>query len=74
MTIKIDYEKCCWQEGACKSCGCGGACEGCVEICPTGALTREDKLSVDIDKCTDCGLCINSCKHDALSFEVTITL
>lgn len=69
MVIKIDYEKCCWKEGKCVSCCCGGKCEGCVEVCPVGALTRRDRVIIDEEKCIDCGVCIASCKHEALSLE-----
>lgn len=69
MVLKIDFNKCCWKESKCSSCGCGGACTGCVEACPVNALKREDKLIVDKDKCIECGACISSCKHDALSLE-----
>lgn len=67
--IKIDYDKCCWKDGKCVSCGCGSAssaCEGCVEACPVGALERKKVLVLDIDKCVDCGACVSACKHDAL--------
>lgn len=68
--IVIDYDKCCWKDGKCVSCGCGsasGACEGCVEACPVGALERKKTIVLDIDKCVDCGACVSACKHDALS-------
>ena len=66
--IVIDYNKCCWKDGKCVSCGCGSGstCEGCVEICPVGALERKMKLELDMDKCVDCGACVASCKHAAL--------
>ncbi len=67
MPIKIDYKKCCWKQGKCTSCSCGGACEGCVEICPVGALKREKKLIIDSEKCISCGACVSACKHNALS-------
>lgn len=68
--IVIDYDKCCWKNGKCTSCGCGSSnsvCEGCVEACPVGALERKKILILDTDKCVDCGACISACKHDALS-------
>ncbi len=68
MSIKIDYEKCCWKDGKCISCSCGEACTGCVEVCPVSALVREDKLELDEAKCLDCGVCISACKHGAISF------
>lgn len=67
MTIKIDYEKCCWKDGKCIKCSCGGECKGCVEVCPTGALTREDIVQFDEKKCTDCSACIKACEFDAIS-------
>ena len=71
MPIKIDYKKCCWKEGKCSSCGCGSGscCNGCVEVCSVGALTRGKKLEIDKDKCIECGACVQACKHKALSLD-----
>lgn len=68
MEIKIDKKKCCWKNGKCSSCSCGGACVGCVEACPVGAIKR-GKFSIIIDKkkCTQCNACVEACKHNALS-------
>ena len=69
--IKIDYEKCCWQNGKCSSCSCSGAkCVGCVEACPTQAITRSKLVEVDRAKCIDCGVCVAACKYGALSINV----
>jgi ferredoxin len=38
MEIKIDYGECCWKDGKCLNCSCGGAC---VEACKHGALSLE---------------------------------
>jgi len=67
MIAKIDYKKCCWKNGKCTSCECGGKCEGCVEACSVGAITRGKKVIVDKDKCIGCGVCIDACKHGAIS-------
>jgi ferredoxin len=67
MVIKIDYKKCCWKNGKCSSCKCGGACTGCVEVCPVNALERKKKVVFHKDKCISCGACVNSCKHGAIS-------
>lgn len=64
--IIIDYDKCCFKDGKCVTCDCSGACEGCVEVCPAGALERKDTLIFYPDKCIDCGACIRACKYNAL--------
>ncbi|MBW3014952.1 4Fe-4S binding protein [Candidatus Woesearchaeota archaeon] len=69
MGIKIDYSKCCWKDGKCTSCSCGGACVGCVEACSVDAITREDIVKVDQDKCISCGACVEACKHNAISLS-----
>ena len=67
MKIKIDYEKCCWKDGECKSCCCGGKCKGCVEACPTGAIERKDIIKINQEKCIECRACVSACEHDAIS-------
>ena len=67
MAVKIDYKKCCWKDGKCTSCTCGGKCDGCVEACPVDALERGKKIIIHQDKCISCGACVNACEHDAIS-------
>ena len=71
MPIIIDYNKCCWKDGKCTAncCGENGECNGCVEMFPVAAITREDKLKIDDEKCIDCGACVAVCPHQALSLE-----
>ncbi|MCX6740680.1 MAG: 4Fe-4S binding protein [Candidatus Parcubacteria bacterium] len=67
MPIKINYTKCCWQDGKSQSCNCGKACVGCVEACPVQAITRARLVKIDQGICIECGACITACKHQALS-------
>lgn len=41
-------------------------CELCVKVCPYFAITLEDKITFDDDKCFGCGLCISKCPTHAL--------
>ncbi|MFH1459425.1 MAG: 4Fe-4S binding protein [Candidatus Omnitrophota bacterium] len=65
--IVIDYDKCCFKDGKCTTCSCSGTCEGCVEVCPAGALERKNTVVFYSDKCIDCGACITACKYNAIS-------
>jgi NAD-dependent dihydropyrimidine dehydrogenase PreA subunit len=69
MKVVIDYKKCCWKDGKCLKCSCKGACTGCVEVCNQGALKRGNIVEIDLDKCTGCGLCVEACKHDAITLN-----
>ena len=33
------------------------ACGACVDTCPVGAISMEDKAVVDASSCVDCGAC-----------------
>ena len=77
--IIINYEKCCWKDGKCSNtkedgtCDCGGGhcCTetsgGCMDVCPSDAITRQDKLIIDPELCLECELCIDECPKGALS-------
>ena len=50
-------------------------CQGCLahpcmEVCPKGAITfRSGRSFIDQTKCVKCGMCIASCKFDAIIKE-----
>ncbi|MEM3087329.1 MAG: 4Fe-4S binding protein [Halobacteria archaeon] len=43
-------------------------CWGCVEVCPTGALTAEEVPRVAGGLCVSCGACLPACPTGAVSF------
>lgn len=55
-TLEISFDK-----NECIMCGT------CIEICPTGALDRENPFYIDRSRCTMCIKCIEKCPSGALS-------
>jgi ferredoxin len=54
---KVDIEKC-------------SACESCIEICPTEAISLVDGHAyIDPDECIECGSCLAECPEEAI-YEV----
>ena len=53
------------DENRCMGCG------ACIDTCPAGAVTLNDKgvAVVDEDKCTGCKKCVNACAEEAISLE-----
>ncbi len=41
-------------------------CGACETSCVYGAVSRTDKLEIDVGKCFGCGLCVTRCPHRAL--------
>lgn len=52
-----------FQKSNCVSCG------KCVEVCPEGAISRENPAFIDRSKCTSCGLCAPACLYGALTMK-----
>lgn len=49
-------------------------CGDCVEMCPTGAITLQDGISVtDINLCTKCCACVKFCPVNARVFDTPYT-
>jgi Ni,Fe-hydrogenase III small subunit/ferredoxin len=47
---------------------CADGCRECVAACPTGAVTLEPALGVDLGKCLFCVECAEACPTGALTF------
>lgn len=43
-------------------------CKKCVDICPTGALSFDNGLSIDLSRCIFCGKCVEGCLSGAIIF------
>jgi dissimilatory sulfite reductase (desulfoviridin) alpha/beta subunit len=51
-----------WIESVCSDCGL------CVNICPTGAITKDGKRYIlELSKCINCSICTSSCPTGAWS-------
>lgn len=47
---------------------CADGCTECAEVCPTGAITLEPSLGVDLGKCLFCAECAAACPAGALAY------
>ena len=47
---------------------CPDGCRACAEACPTGAVTADGGLRLDLGKCLFCTDCVESCPAGAIVF------
>jgi len=47
---------------------CPAGCRACVDACPVDALSRTDRLRIDLGRCLFCTTCTESCPTQALRF------
>jgi Ni,Fe-hydrogenase III small subunit/Pyruvate/2-oxoacid:ferredoxin oxidoreductase delta subunit len=47
---------------------CPDGCQACVEACPTGAISTEGGLTLDLGKCLFCTACVEACPEDAITY------
>lgn len=48
---------------------CEKDCDACIQICPTGAISKEPRLKLDLGKCVFCSECENICESKAILFS-----
>lgn len=49
--------------------GCRVGCSTCIDICPTGAISRKDeKPEIDLGRCIFCGECADVCENNIIEF------
>lgn len=44
-------------------------CGACVELCPTGAIAKENECHTDAEKCIRCCACVKGCPRQARTFD-----
>jgi len=47
---------------------CKDGCRACAEACPTGAISAEPSLQLDLGRCLFCADCVQACPEGAVSF------
>lgn len=47
---------------------CPDGCRECVEACPSGALSADGRLTLDLGKCLFCTECVDACPEGAVQY------
>src|SRR5439155_2164102 len=47
---------------------CADGCRACAEACPTGAITADGGLKLDLGRCLFCPECVQACPEGAIAF------
>jgi len=53
---------------------CADGCRACVEACPTGAISAERGLRLDLGRCLFCPECVQACPEGAIAFTTEYRL
>jgi len=48
---------------------CAETCSACVQVCPTEAITRDNRgpVKIDLGRCLFCGECVRQCPENAIT-------
>jgi Fe-S-cluster-containing hydrogenase component 2 len=69
MPVNIDTSKCCLSSEDCECGCCNEDTRCCIDACPVEAIHKKDAITIDTDKCIDCGICVTVCPKDAIRIE-----
>lgn len=47
---------------------CDDGCKRCIDACPTDAITRPEKLQLDLGRCLSCADCMQACPTGAVRY------
>lgn len=53
---------------------CAGGCRACAEACPTGAISADGELRLDLGRCLFCNDCVAACPEGAITFSTEYRL
>jgi len=53
---------------------CAEGCRACAEACPTGAISANGELRLDLGRCLFCNDCVVACPEGAISFSTEYRL
>lgn len=47
---------------------CQNGCQACIDVCPTGAISLDKGLQIDLGRCLFCNACADACQSKAIRF------
>jgi len=53
---------------------CADGCRACAEACPTGAISADGGLRLDLGRCLFCAECVQACPEGAIAFTTEYRL
>src|SRR5258705_4847349 len=53
---------------------CADGCRECIDACPTGAISSDGALALDMGRCLFCTDCIEACPEGAIAYTADYKL